>query len=540
MRSSRLVLPALLLTACAARPAELLPPDRSVPAVIDQYVDAKLKASNVSPAAQADDYTLVRRLHLDLVGRIPTPAETRSYVESADSQKREKLVDRLMASAAFVRHQANQFEAMLAAPTGRGNAGGLREYLGKAVGENRPWDRVFRELLAADESDPKTKGASEFVKARVTDLDRLTNDVSVLFFGVNVSCAQCHDHPLVTDWKQDHFYGMKSFFARTFDNGGFLAEREFGPVKFKPTKGPERQARMMFLTGTVVDAPGLKDPTKDEEKKEREKFDQAKKEKKAPAPPKFSARAKLAEVALQSKESEYFARAIANRLWHRFLGFGLVMPLDQMHSENRPSHPELLAWLARDVADHKYDLRRTIRGIVLSQTYSRSSKWTGEVPPAPSLFAVGRLKPLTPMQMATSLRVATADPQTFENAKPDDLEKRIEGLENSARGFASLFAQPTDDFQIGVNEALLFSNNDKIVREFLADGNDKLLGRVKTVPDNAKAIDLIVRSVLCRPATAEEQRVLQEYLGRRADRQPDACRQVIWALISGSEFRFSY
>ena len=540
MRLTRLVLATLLLSACAARSAELLPPDRPVPAVIDHYVAAKLKTANVSPAPQADDYTLVRRLTLDLVGRIPTPAESRAYVESNDPQKREKLVDRLMASPAFVRHQANQFEAMMAGPSTRGGSGGLREYLVKAVGENRPWDQVFRELLIASDADSKTKGSSEFVRSRVSDLDRLTNDVSVLFFGVNVSCAQCHDHPLVTDWKQDHFYGMKAFFARSFDNGGFLAEREYGPVKFKPTKGPERQARMMFLTGTVVDAPGLKDPTKDEEKKEREKFEQAKKEKKAPPPPSFSARAKLAEVALQSKESEYFARAIANRLWHRFLGYGLVMPLDQMHSENRPSHPDLLAWLARDAAAHKYDLRPTIRGIVLSQTYSRSSKWTGDTPPAAALFAVGRLKPLTPMQMATSLRVSTADPQTFETAKADDLEKRIEALEGSARGFASLFAQPTDDFQIGVNEALLFSNSDKVVREFLADGNDKLLGRAKAIGDDGKAIDLIVRSVLSRPPTADEQRVLQEYLGRRADRQPEAYRQVIWALISGSEFRFNY
>jgi hypothetical protein len=297
---------------------------------------------------------------------------------------------------------------------------------------------------------------------------------------------------------------------------------------------------MMFLTGTMIDAPGMKDPSKDEEKKDREKFELAKKEKKAPAPPAFSARAKLAEVALQPKESEFFARSIANRLWHRLLGFGLVMPLDQMHSENKPSHPDLLAWLARDVAGHKYDLRRTIRGIVLSQTYARSSKWTSEAPPAPTLFAVGRLKPLTPMQMATALKIATADPQTFENAKSDDLEKRIEGLESAARGFASSLAPPTDDFQIGVNEALLFSNSDKVAREFLADGNDKLLGRVKALADNAKAVDLIVRSVLSRPPTADEQRVLQEYLGRRSDRLPEAYRQVIWALISGAEFRFNY
>jgi hypothetical protein len=540
MRPVRLVLPALLLTTGLARPADLLPPDRPIPEVIDHYVGAKLKTANVTPGPQADDYTLVRRLTLDLVGRIPTPAETKAFVESTDPHKREQLVDRLMASPAFVRFQANQFDAMLAGPNGRGGNGGLRDYLLKALGENRPWDRMFRELVVANENDPNAKGASDFVKSRVTDLDRLTTDVSALFFGVNVSCAQCHDHPLVSDWKQDHFYGMKSFFARSFDNGGFLAERDYGPVKFKPTKGPERQARMMFLTGTKIDAPGMTDPSKDEEKKDREKFETAKKEKKAPPPPAFSARAKLAEVALQPKESEFFSRAIVNRLWYRFLGYGLVNPLDQMHSENRPTHPDLLAWLARDMAGHKYDLRPLIRGIVLSRAYSRSSKWTGDTPPSPTLFAVARLKPLTPMQLATSLKVATIDPQTFENAKLDDMEKRLENLENSARGYTSLFAQPTDDFQIGVNEALLFSNSDKIVREFLADGNDKLLGRVKSIPERDKAVELIVRSVLCRPPTADEQRTLGDYLARRSDRPAEAYKQVIWALISGSEFRFNY
>ena len=539
MRACRLVPLALVLSACAAPAADLLPADRPIPEVIDHYVEAKLKTSGVTPSLQADDYTLIRRLTLDLVGRIPTPAETRAFVESSDPQKREKLVDRLMGAPAFVRHQANQFEAMMAGPNSRGGSG-LREYLLMAVGENRPWDHVFRELVVGADTDPKRKGASAFLRSRVSDLDRLTNDVSILFFGVNVSCAQCHDHPLVNDWKQDHFYGMKAFFVRTFDNGGFLAERSYGPVRFKPTTGPERQARMMFLSGTAVDAPGMKDPSKDEEKKEKELFDRAKKEKKAPPPPAFSARAKLAEVALQPKESEYFSRSIANRLWHRFFGYGLVMPLDQMHSENKASHPELLAWLARDVAAHQYDLRRTVRGLVLSKAYSRSSLWAGDIPPSPTLFAVARLKPLTPMQLATSLKVATADPQTFENVKPEDLEKRIEGLESSARGFASSIAPASDDLQIGVNEALLFSNSDKVTREFLADGNDKLLGRVKSASDSTKAIDLIVRSVLSRPPTQEDQKVLGEYLGRRTDRQPEAYRQVIWALVSGSEFRFNH
>src|SRR2546423_2634141 len=126
----------LLLVASIAPAAELLPSDKPIAEAIDHYVDAKLRAANTTPALQADDYTLIRRLTLDLVGRIPTPAESKAYVESNDPHKREKLVDRLMASPAFVRFQANQFEAMLAGPNGKGGNGGLPEYLLRAIGEN--------------------------------------------------------------------------------------------------------------------------------------------------------------------------------------------------------------------------------------------------------------------------------------------------------------------------------------------------------------------------------------------------------------------
>src|SRR5690606_589380 len=107
---------------------------------------------------------------------------------------------------------------------------------------------------------------------------------------------------------------------------------------------------MMFLTGRKVEDPAAtRKPGKDEERKERERFEKFKKEKKQPPPPQFSARAKLVELALGPGGSDFFARAIVNRLWFRFFGRGLVMPLDQMHSANPPSHPELLSWLARDL-----------------------------------------------------------------------------------------------------------------------------------------------------------------------------------------------
>src|SRR5262249_5342921 len=216
-------------------------------------------------------------------------------------------------------------------------------------------------------------------------------------------------------WKQDHFYGMKAFLNRTFLNGNgnaaLLAEHGYGSLRYKTTEGLERPARMMFLTGRKVDSPEAgREPSKDEQKQEKEQLRRAQKEKIPPPPPKFSARAKLVELALQPGERYFFARAIVNRIWHRLFGRGLVMPLDQMHSANPPSHPELLAWLARDTIDHGYDLRRLIRGLVQSRSYSRTSRWEGEEPPRPSLFAVAVVRPLTPTQLACSLRLATADP----------------------------------------------------------------------------------------------------------------------------------
>jgi hypothetical protein len=529
---------ATLLVSTAMAAAGDAPADMPIERIIDQHVDARLKAEGVTAAPQADDANFIRRLTLDLVGRIPTVFETQSYVASTEPDKRSKLVDRLMASPGFVRHQATELDVLLMQGTRRGT---LREYFLSAVAENRPWDQIFRELLLADEKDPKRKGVSEFVRQRLRDPDKLTTEVSTLFFGVNISCAKCHDHPKVPDWKQDHFYGMKSFFNRTFDNGGFVAEREYGLVKFMTTAGKERQAKLMFLTGAVVDAPGMREPSSEEQKKDKERFESYKKRKTAPPPPKWSARAQLVELALRPAQRDFFARSIVNRLWYRLFGYGLVMPVDQMHSENPPSHPELLAYLARDLVEHRYDLRRLIRGLVLSRAYSRSSRWEQGEAPAPQLFAVARVRPLTPMQLAVSLRLASTNPDSLANSrKPEELAKRIAGLEDGARSFADLFEQPGENFQVGVGEALLFSNNERIRGEFLADGTDHLVSRLTRLSDPRQRIDLAVRTVLSRPPSEEESQALGAYLTQRESRPAEACRQMVWALLTSAEFRFNY
>lgn len=542
MRFGFAIVSASLLASVGAA-GDLLPADKPIEHVIDQYIAEPLAKSGLSPAPPANDAGFIRRVTLDLCGRIPTTAETRAYVESKDANKRVQLVERLMNSPGFVRYQAAEFDVMLmdGASSGRGRNGSLREYLERALAANRPWNEIFRDLILPDDNNPAKKGAGEFLKPRLRDTDKLTTEVSVLFFGVNVSCARCHDHPHVADWKQDHFFGMKSFFSRTFDNGGFLAEREFGLVKFQTTKGQNKEARMMFLTGAVVDAPGMKEPNKEEEKKAKEFFDQFKKKKQPPPAPKFSARAAFVETALKPEQRGFLARSIVNRLWHRFFGLGLVNPVDQMHSENSPSHPALLDWLARDFIEHGYDLRRITRGIVLSQAYARTSQWGGPgEPPAGKTFAVARLRALTPLQLANSLRIATSDPKSFDSLKPADFETRIEQMEASARGLAGMFEYPGDEFQIGVNEALLFSNSDRIQKELLADSADRLLGRLNSLKDRKEIIDAAVRAIYCRPPTTEECAALDAFLAKRSDRGAEAQRQMVWALLTSSEFRFNW
>jgi hypothetical protein len=545
---SRLLISALLafVLVHSLRGSELLPASKPIEEAIDHYIDAKLSAEGITPAVQTDDATLIRRLTLDLAGRIPTPAETREFVDSKEPGKRAKLVDRLMASPGFVRQQATEFDVMLM----QGTNGSIRAYMQTAIGENRKWDEIFRELLLPVEKEPmpvkgnrpsSTGKPTDFLRLRLADMDKLTTEVSVVFFGVNVSCARCHDHPLVADWKQDHFFGMKSFFARTYDMAGFIAEREVGLVKFQTTKGQNKQAQMMFLTGKVVDAPGLKEPSKDDEKKEKEAIEKAKQAKTPPPAPKFSARQQLVETALRADSREFFARSIVNRLWSRLYGLGLVTPIDQMHSENPASHPELLQWLARDTAEHGYDLRRLIRGLVLSKTYSRSSRLDekGEAP-LPKTFAVARVRPLTSYQFAMALRLASTDPAQFEKLKADELEKKIDGIEGAARGMQSLFEWPGDEFQVGVGEALLFSNGDRIQKELLVDSTDRLLGKLKLLKEPKEQVQIAVRSVLCREPSVQEVKVLEEYLAKRADRPAESLRQMVWALLCSSEFRFNY
>ena len=522
---------------------DLQPADLPIEAVIDHYIDEMIAEDEVKPAAQIGELNLLRRLMLDLAGRIPTTAETKQFLADTSESKRQELVDRLLGSPDFAYHHRNELDRTLL-PNKR-NDGDFRKYLLWATEQNRSWDRMFQDMVVGDESDEYQKAAMQFVRTRAGSLDDLTNDTSIMFFGVNVSCAKCHDHPLADDWKQDHYFGMQSFFSRTFvTKSKMLAEKFYGDVKFKTTKGIEKQARFMFLNGSVAEEP-KKELSSDEKKKLDEEVKKLQKDDKAkPRKPEFSPRQELVKLALSEKDTAFFGKNVANRLWHRFFGRGIVDPPDQIHTGNPASHPELLDWLARDLQSHGYDLKRLIRGIVLSQTYSRSSKWEDDSePPSADYFALAQPRILSPRQYGATLLVASRNPPHWDQwltKTPEEWKEEREYLEGGANSWASLFEVPTGNYQIPVDEALLFSNNSRIRDDLLRDSGDRLLGHLKTIDDTAEAIDAAFLAIHCRPPTDDERQTIGKYLEFRSEDRPAAMKQVVWALIASPEVRFNY
>ena len=531
---------AIALADDSATLPELLPADLSIADAIDRYISQTHSRDGIVPAERAADTTIHRRMTLDLVGRIPTVSE-QQWLQTIDPETRvSALAERLMEQPGFSLHLRNEMDKLLLPR--QPNDGKFREYLLWAIQENRSWETMFRDMLLPQPSEGPQSGAIRFIETRIGQVDDLTNDTAVLFFGVNISCAKCHDHPLVEDWKQDHYYGMQSFFTRTYKTKkNTLAEKFYDQVKFKTTAGEDKTAAFMFLTGRV-----LEDRTpkfnEDERKSADEKIRNAQKDDKAEIPvPDFSPRRELVEAALTDEEQLFFARNIVNRVWARLIGTGIVDPPDQMHSANPPSHPELLLWLARDLKTNNYDLKRLINGIVQSAAYLRSSTWTqeGDAPHAQA-FALGRIQPLSPRQLAASLLVAGRSPDYWVAVgDPEEWARQREQLEKNAEGWSREFEVPGDSFQIAVDEALFFSNSSRVEDDILRTGNDRLIGHLTKTEDIEQITTTLTKVVFCREPTQQEREVFRSWLSRENGRV-EVLQQLTWAMLAGPEFRFNH
>lgn len=507
---------------------------------IDTQIESRQQAENVTPNPLIDDDGFLRRIMLDLAGRVPTLRELQDFRSDTSDGKRSRLIDLLLESEDYAFHQRNEIDLLLLARIRRDNE--WRDYLLESTQQNKGWDQLFREVMIPEVEYPGVEGPRAFLRERIRELDDLTNDTAVLFFGVNISCAKCHDHPLVPDWEQAHYFGMASFFNRTFKTkSNMLAEKFDGNLKFKNVLGEEKPAQFMFLTGATVDEP-IQELSDEERKALEEAVKQAQREELATPPAVgFSPREEFVELALADEDKDFFSRNIVNRIWARLMGRGFVMPLDQMHSENPPSHPELLATVANDLRQNNFDLKRLIKAIVNTRAYQRSAFWTQDSDPPPmELFALGEARPLTPRQLALSLHVASTNPEQLPGLqKPEDWASKRDNFERRSDGFSDLFPIPDESFQVGVDEALMFSNSDRFSNEFLRQSGDRLVESALKVEEPAERTSLLFQTILTREPNPDEAQAVTNYLTKGEDHVANV-QQAIWALLASPEFRFNH
>jgi hypothetical protein len=513
---------------------------------IDHHINERLQAEGIAPGPIVVDESFLRRVTLDLAGRIPTAAERTTFLDQRQNQtdsktRRRQLVDQLLNSPDYAYHARNQLDILLLLRSEH-NAS-WREYLLEATNENRGWDQMFREIFQPEDTLSSDVRPVSYLKKQLNDLDALTNGASIKWLGVNIACAKCHDHPMVDDWTQDHYYGMTSFFKRTFrTKQGFLSERFEGLPKYTDIYGDEQQPGLMFLTGEKVDVPPM-EMEEEALKKLQEAIKNSEKDDKSAPPPRpdFRPRSKFVELALGDQKNRFFAKNLVNRTWARLLGRGLVHPLDQMHSQNPASHPELLEELAEAVVESGYDVRHLTQAIVLSNVYARTAQDSEEQPSSPDLFAVSVPRPLTPRQLSLSLRIAGQSPEKMQGMEDQDSwSVEREKLEKASEGIARKLLIPNEGFQVPVTEALWFSNNLSLQKDLLSTSKDRLVGYLQTLETDDEVVSSAFASILNRTADAAEKSAIENYLAEREDRRDDALKQIVWALLATPEFRFNH
>lgn len=525
--------------------------------IIDEQIQLQFKDQSKFVSAISSDSEFLRRVYLDLTGRIPSITQTREFLDDVRPEKRASLVDQLLASPEYARYTSQQLDVMFMRRLRKKhiNVSTWEEYLRKSVADNKPLDQIVREIFAADGSNKETKAAARFYLARAGDVNELTRDIGKIFLGADLTCAQCHDHPDVTDWKQDHYYGISAFLIRSFvftdkkKKQAVFAEKAEGEVKFesvfevrdKTSKGAETTLPVIF-NGTKISEPAFK---KGEEY-------QVKPAKNVRPIPKYSRRAQLG-VAITSPQNRRFARTMANRLWAMIMGRGIVHPLDADHSENPPSHAQLLDILTDGLIAHQFDLKWFLREIVLSETYQRSSandlfnkKDTGKLDDSKFTHAI--MKPLTPEQFSWAVLQATgyADihRKSLKNKLTEaSLRKKLLGYE---KRFVALFGglpgKTVEGFETTADQTLYLSN-DGAIQGFVRPGSGNTADRVMKVPADQpdKIAEELYLSVFNRqPDQTEIEEVSKLLQGKAGKERSQMVCDLVWALLMSSEFRFNH
>jgi hypothetical protein len=499
------------------------PDAAALAAVIDRHVGDKLKAYKVPAAPRADDATFFRRANVVLAGRIPVPSEVRLFLADTDPEKRAKLIDKLLASAAHANHLTTtwrgwllpealtDFQVAAAVP-------GFEAWLRARIASNMPFNQFVTELLTYP-LNPRATGARvpnpdddpdgntsplAFYTAKQGKPENLGAATSRIFMGIQLECAQCHNHPFAK-WSREQFWGIAAFYAGVEQptQGGGL--REVLDRRELPIPNADRTVPATFLDDRVPEWQFRKSP-----------------------------RVTLAAW-LTARDNPFFARASVNRLWGFVFGVGLVDPVDDLNEKNLPSHPELLDELAKAFADSGYDTRFILRAILLSETFQRVSAVTDPGQLDVRLYGRFPVQGMSPEQIFDSLSVVIGTPLEGPGGA------YLQNPGSPRRQFLDTFAPfgRRTETPTTIIQALTLMNGGLVGGATTVESS-RTLAAVVGLPGltPAERVEAIYLSVLSRLPTADElKRSVGHVEAAGTGKEKERYADVMWALLNGVEFR---
>jgi hypothetical protein len=522
---------------------------------INERIAAAWADAEVTPVASATDGEWCRRVHLDLIGRIPTLVELQRFLTDSSPTKKADLVARLLGEDYEDEYARRWTDVWTTVLIGRDttnelvNRAGMRQWLRRALSKNLPYDRFMEELVTATGVNANRdgvegfNGATNFLSGKMSDMGvedgvQATAKTAQIFLGVQVQCTQCHNHPF-NKGKQNQFWEMNAFFRQTRalrKYGGTedvqfveLADEDFAGQGGNPTEaevfyelrnGLMKTAFPVFLDGTEISKQGWLPSTMED------------------GTP-YGAHRRRELVAL-IKRSPLFPRALVNRMWGQLLGYGFTKPVDDLGEHNPPSHPELLDGLAERFEAQSFDLKELLRWIALSKPYSLSSRGVGRsAADDPSLgdppkFTRFYLRQMEAEQLYDSLLTATQADKTA--AGEEAARNKDQWMQQFITAFGTDEGDESTTFNGSIPQVLMMFNGELIKKATGKEAGSFLHRVAGTASKNDAKIRELYLAALARVPTAKEVAMANGMLVARKGDVPGVLQDVWWAVLNSNEF----
>ena len=498
-----------------------VPPEQNY---IDHHLFAKLRLLRLQPATLCSDSEFLRRVYLDVIGKLPTPDEVRRFLGSDDPNKRRRVIDELLERPAFADWWALKWADRLGCNqrfVGKIGAHLYHEWIRQAMLANVPDDELARAIVTGRGGNYSSPPAGFY--RRLRDPQARAEEVAQLFLGVRIGCARCHNHP-GERWTQDDYYGLAAFFARVrYRNGPFFVqiydkeetvyEARQGEV-VHPRTGQTMTPR--FLGGAVASL----GPTED--------------------------RREVLARWLTAPDNPFFARNAVNRLWYHLFGQGIVEPVDDFRGSNPPCNEELLDALAMDYAHHNFDRKYLIRTIASSRTYQLSASPTENNAEDTRYFSHARVRLLQAEQLldaiasaaGAAVRYPAVPPGTSAAALPDG-EYKHPFLEAFGRPARAMVCECERDTDTNLGQALHLVGG-RAIHALLHDPAGRAARLSTSALPDEKVIEELFLGSLSRYPSTEERGILIGKLRKRGSDRRRIVEDILWALVNHKEFLFQH